>query len=163
MDPDEAAEFFKANFLEIAEKCIPRAPKKFRKSTHPWLTNAGVEAVREKLAAQGQEDERDKAEQCSRILMGEFNEHVSRSRGKLADDKGSPKKWWVQARQLMQSRQKTSSIPALKNGNLWTTDAKGKADCVVDTFAKKNKMCELDVNEYTDIGKLHEVRRRPGS
>ena len=151
MHPDNCAEFFTRNLLELAETAIPRESKRFVKSSHPWLTEVGIKAVQDKLAAQGQEDERAKAEQCSAILMNEFNEHVQRSRDKLVGEHVSPKKWWIRARQLLQARQKTSSIPALKKGGEWIIDAQCKADCFVDTFAGKNAMCDLESNEYSEI------------
>ena len=151
MHPDESATFFTQKLLELSEAAIPRERKSFRKCTHPWLTPAAVDAVRDKLAAQGTENERPKAESCSATLMVAFNDHVQRSREKLVVENGASKKWWVQARQLMQARQKTSSIPALRSRGEWITDAQGKADCFVDTFSRKNIMCELEENEYSEI------------
>ena len=71
MDPDAGAEFFTNSVLDLTQECIPRVNKDFKKSTHPWLTDLAVEAVKEKLAAQGTEAEREKAERCSSVLMGE--------------------------------------------------------------------------------------------
>ena len=68
MHPDESATFFTQKLLELSEAAIPRERKSFRKCTHPWLTPAAVDAVRDKLAAQGTENERPKAESCSATL-----------------------------------------------------------------------------------------------
>ena len=47
--------------LRIAEETIPRRIANIRKSTHPWLTERGEDAVRRKHAAQGTEQEAEAA------------------------------------------------------------------------------------------------------
>ena len=151
MKPDECAEFFTVHVLQLAEQCIPREHKKFVKSTHPWLSERAVSAVQAKHLAQGKADEHEKSQQCSKILLDEFHEHVQRSRHKLANESRISKGWWSKVRQFMQLKGKTSSIPALKENKEWILDPVSKANCFADTFRRKNEMIGIEENEYTHI------------
>lgn len=59
--PSEGTQRLTKQLLHIAEHNIPRRSVKIRKSTHPWLTERGEEAVRRKHGAQGTEQEADAA------------------------------------------------------------------------------------------------------
>ena len=55
--------------LNLAEDNIPRRSVTIHKSTHPWLTERGEEAVRRKHVAQGSAVEAEAARECSAILL----------------------------------------------------------------------------------------------
>ena len=74
--PSEGAKRFTEELLNIAEENIPRRSANIRKSTHPWLTERGEEAVRRKHAAQGTEQETEAARECSEILLEEHYDFV---------------------------------------------------------------------------------------
>ena len=55
------------------------------KSTHPWLTERGEEAVQRKHAAQGTEQEAEAARERSDMLLEEHYDYVGKMRMKLLD------------------------------------------------------------------------------
>ena len=74
--PSEGATRFTEELLRIAEENIPKRSTSIRKTTHPWLTERGEEAVRRKHAAQGTEQEAVAARECSEILLEEHYDFV---------------------------------------------------------------------------------------
>ena len=56
--------------LNLAEDNIPRRSVTIHKSTHPWLTERGEEAVRRKYAAQGSTDEAKESIRMQRNTSG---------------------------------------------------------------------------------------------
>ena len=117
--PSEGTTRFTEELLSIAEENIPKRTASIRKTTHPWLTERGEEAVRRKHAAQGTEQEAVAARECSEILLEEHYDYVGNMRSKLVDAKPSSKNWWSNARRLMDKKQRVSNIPALKQGAEW--------------------------------------------
>ena len=113
MEPDDSAQFFTNEWLRLAEQCIPRETKTFTNSTHPWFSEWAISAAQSKHMAQRTPEERVQIEQCSKVLMEKFDDHVKRSKGKLACENRVSKGWWAKVRQFMQLREKTVSIPAL--------------------------------------------------
>ena len=79
--------------LRIAEENIPRRIANIRKSTHPWLTKRGEDAVRRKHAAQGTEHEAEAARECSEILLAEHYDFFEKTRQNLMEAKLSSKNW----------------------------------------------------------------------
>ena len=155
-NPSDGARMLTDQLLSLAETSIPKRTIAVRKSSHPWLTERGEEAVRQKHAAQGTDREAEAARECSEILMEEQRVFIRKMRGELADAKSSSKSWWSKARRLMDQRQRVSSIPALKKGETWVMDTVEKADLFCDTFAKKNIMIPEEPNEYSEITAMHE-------
>ena len=74
--PSEGAQRLTEQLLRIIEDNIPRRAVKIRKTTHPWLTERGEEAVRRKHEAQGTEQEADAAREYSEILLEEHYECI---------------------------------------------------------------------------------------
>ena len=52
----------------------------------------------------------------------------------------SSKQWWGINRQLMRRRAQATSIPVLKEGDRWLTDAKDKADAFARVFVSKSNL-----------------------
>ena len=78
--PSEGAQRLTEQLLRITEDNIPRRAVKIRKTTHPWLTERGEEAVRRKHEAQGTEQEADAARECSETLLEEHYEYIGKMR-----------------------------------------------------------------------------------
>ena len=74
--PSEGAQRLTEQLLHIAEDNIPRRSVKIKKSSHPWLTEHGEEAVRRKHEAQGTEQEAEAARECNEILLEEHDEYI---------------------------------------------------------------------------------------
>ena len=125
--------------LHIAEDNIPNRLVSIRKSTHPFLTERREEAVRRKHEAQGTDREAAAAQECSAILLDEHYDFVRKMRLDLVEAKPAFKQWWSKIRHLMNSKQRVSNIPALKDGTAWILDAEGKANCSVSCF-ETNKL-----------------------
>ena len=120
-----------------------------KKSTHPWLTERGEEAVRRQHAAQGTEQEAELARECNEILMEEHYEYVAKMPVKLVEAKPSSKSWWSNARRLTNRKQRVSNIPALKNGTEWILEAEEKANCFVSAFEANNIMLWAELRNTT--------------
>ena len=148
--------------LDMAEDNVPKRTVQMRKSTHPWLTERGEEAVRRKHEAQGTDRETDIARECSAILMEDQYAFVHKMRGDLADARVSSKSWWSKARRLLDQKLQVSSIPALKHESRWILEAEGKANCFADIVEKKNVMIDEESNEYSAIVDVHEPIARSG-
>ena len=151
----EGAQRLTEQLLQIAEANVPTRFLKISKSTHPWLTERGEEAVRRKHAAQGTEQEAEAARECSNILMDEHYDFVWKMQTKLLEAKPSLKNWWSNVRRLTDRKQRVSNIPALKQGTEWILEAEEKANCFANAFESKNVMIEAEVNEYSEIPCVH--------
>ena len=140
MFPSDGAKRLTEQLLRIAGENIPKRSVTIRKSTHPWLTERGEEAVRRKHAAQGTEKEAEAASECSNILMEEHYDFVRKMRTKLMEAQPASKSWWSNARRLTDRKQRVSNIPALKCGTEWILEAEDKANCFANAFEAKNSM-----------------------
>ena len=149
--PSEGAKRMTDTLLNLAEDNIPRRSVTIHKSTHPWLTERGEEAVRRKHAAQGSAVEAEAARECSAILLEEQYAYVQTMRSELLEAKPASKQWWAKVRRIADRKQKVSSIPALKDGAKWILESEGKANCFATTFAAKNVMIDEEANEYSAI------------
>ena len=155
--PSEGAQQLTDKLLHIAEDNIPKRSVSIRKSTHPWLTERGEEAVRRNHAAQGTDQEAEAARECSDILLQEHYDYVGNMRVKLLDAKPSSKAWWANARRLTDRKQRVSNIPALKRGTEWILEAEEKANCFVSASEAKNTMSNEELNEYSEIACTHPI------
>ena len=139
-----SAEDALAYFLEILwlhlVKFIPRKSIVTRKSTHPWLNEKCKEAVLRKNRAEGTGNFGTECENCNRILNVERAAWVQRTKDQLAALPRSSKKWWRLNRQLMRRRAAATSIPVLKDGAQWLTDAKSKADAFARVLSSKSQL-----------------------
>ena len=100
--------------LSAAAECIPQREAVVHRSSHPWLTKKAMAAVAKKHSAQGGPGEAAAALECSAVLLAEHNTYVQKTRDEMATLKQGSKLWWTRARQLLQQKARTSSIPALK-------------------------------------------------
>ena len=155
--PSEGAQRLTEQLLQIAEDNIPRRAVKIKKSTHPWLTERGEDAVRRKHAAQGTEHEAAAARECSDILLEEHYEYMGKMREKLMEAKPSSKSWWSNARRFTDRKHGVSNIPGLKRGTEWILEAEEKANCFVSAFESKNIMIDGDHNECSPIAYAHPI------
>ena len=125
--------------FRIAEKNIPKRSVTIRKSTHPWLTERGEEAVRRKHAAQGTEQEAEAARECSDILMEEHYDFVRKMRMKLMEAQPASKSWWSNARRLTDRKQRVSTIPALKCRTDWILEAEDQSELLCERFRSETR------------------------
>jgi len=103
-DANHGAEKLTAEILKIGTQFIPRRHLYERKSTHPWINEEVVRAVRDKLAAQGTTMEADLTKRCSACIMGAYGKHVARERKQLQELPKGAKAWWSRSRRLMQNK-----------------------------------------------------------
>ena len=155
--PSEGARLLTEKLLHIAEDNIPKRCVSIKKTTHPWLTQRGEEAVRQKHEAQGTEREAEAARECSETLLEEHYDFVRSMRLKLAEARPASKNWWTKVKGLMNRKQRVSNIPALKDESTWLLDAEQKANCFVKCFESKNVMIEEEANEYSEVDVAHAV------
>ena len=72
-DPDEGARHLSETLLQHASCCTKKKHVIERKSTHPWLNDAVQRAVRDKRDAEGTSAEKEKAKDCSSVVMQEYD------------------------------------------------------------------------------------------
>ena len=152
LDANAATEQMSTIILAAMDDCIPQRILKERKSSHPWLTDRAVHAVKAKHAARRTDQEQQAATECSRILLQERESFRMRACNKLSKLPAGSKQWWSKSRQLMDRKSGSSSIPALKapDGH-WILDAEGKAEHLATTFAAKCTLPDAETGAYTDI------------
>lgn len=137
------------DIMECSQANIPTRTMVERKATHEWLTPQILEEVRKKHAAAGTADEKDAAERCSRTIVGEFGKFVQKKKEELRNAQRGSKSWWREARKLAHLSGPVHSTPALKSGDGWVKEAKGKADLFMTTFTAKYVVPPLAVNSYS--------------
>ena len=86
---------------------------------------------------------------CADTLRAEYISYGDREKQALVDVKRGSKVWCSKSRRLLQTKQKTSSIPALKVNGVWELDAKKKAAAFAESFLAKAVLPELVTNKYT--------------
>ena len=110
------------------------------KRSHPWLNERAKEAIMRKNNAEGTPSYSEKREECVRILAEERKKYVQKMKEKLQDLPKKSKKWWQINRELLNRKCKTSSIPNLKSGSNWITEAKDKANAFAQFFVDKAEL-----------------------
>ena len=109
LDTSAAADHLSNIILEQMREHILSKEIEEKKTSHPWLTDRAVEAVRVKHSLRGSEQERAANVECSKILMEEYNGYVHRTRRKLQELPRGSKQWWTLSRQLMQKKMSSKS------------------------------------------------------
>ena len=66
--------------LQAAFSCINKKTLSETKSTHPWLSEGVMQAVEAKRVASSTADEGAKSQECSRIVLEEYDRWVSQVR-----------------------------------------------------------------------------------
>ena len=152
LDPDEGAEKLTQIILKLSRECIPEKWISEHKTKHPWLSGKVLALVQEKADAQGSVQEAALTQACSEGVLQEFHEWVRKTRDAIARLPRGSKQWWTKTRELLMKAQKVCSVPALKSEEgEWVRDAKGKADLLADTFARKNLMREAEENQFSGV------------
>ena len=150
--PSEGARLMTEKLLHIVDDNIPKRCVSIRKTTHPWLTQQGEDAVRRKYETWGSDRETEAARECSEILLDEHYDFVRKMKTELAEARPASKHWWSKVRELMNRKQRVSNIPALKDGSTWLLDAEAKANWFANCFESKNVMPGEEDNEYSEVG-----------
>ena len=151
-NPDVGAEALSSKVLEIAETCIKKKRIIERKSTHPWLNENVLLAVAAKRDAEDTQIEKQRAKECSQVVLREHSKWADRVKEELRDMARGSKSWWARERQLQQQKQKCCSIPALKSSDgIWVRDSQGKADLLAETLSGKYSLPAQCENEYTEL------------
>ena len=100
------------------------------------------ETIRLKHVAEGTEKFAEESQKCAATLSEGKQEYVVKLKEKFAGLPKCSKKWWSLCRELLHRKAKLSTVPALKDGANWLSDAKAKADLFVRTFASKSTLPE---------------------
>ena len=127
-------------------KHIPRSKVNNYKSTHPWLNERSKAAIRHKNAAEGTERFEEERKKCAQILDEERAAWVQLTKTKLANLPRSSKRWWRLNRELLHRKANVVSIPTLRDGTGWLSDATSKANAFAHTFASKSQLPEESVD-----------------
>ena len=152
MRPDDAAEFLTSTIIEQAEQCIGRKTVRMPRSSHPWLNDRAINMIQAKNAAEGTAEEKTIAEKCSKVILEEQQAWITKTKQEMHNMRSGSKQWWAKSRQLLDSKTKVSSIPALKKPDgEWEFDPQGKAEMLADTFTKKYGLAELHDNKYSTL------------
>ena len=93
-DPDEGAAELTCRLLRWMSDCIPVRTVTQRKSTHPWLTDAVLDKVAKKQAAEGTDLEREASEDCSKAILEAYREYTHKKREELRTLSKGSKGWW---------------------------------------------------------------------
>jgi len=147
---EDSAESALEHFLEVLwlhlVKHIPRTQVTNKKSTHPWLNEKCRAAIRQKNAAEGTERFKEASKQCTNILNEERAAWVRLTKTKLAKLPRSSKRWWRLNRELLHRKANVVSIPTLRQGTEWLSDAASKANAFAHTFSSKSELPEESVD-----------------
>jgi len=137
-------------FLEVLwlllVKHIPRRKIRTYKSTHPWLNERCKAAIRKKNEADGTERFEEEQKRCTKVLNEERAAWVQRTKATLAGLPRTSKRWWRLNRQLLHRKANVVSIPTLRDGSDWLSDATSKANAFARTFASKSVLPEEGVD-----------------
>ena len=87
LDVDSAERFFHRLTFAILRHHVRERELCERKSTHPWLNERCVEAIRAKNASAGPEAFAARTNECNAIIFAKFTQHIVRMRDKLVKEK----------------------------------------------------------------------------
>ena len=97
-----------------------------------------MRAVSDKNAAHGTENQKAASKTCSEVILKNYKAWAERSRQKLLSLGRGSKAWWSKPRELLRSKQKTRSIPALKgDAGVWVLKPLDKANSLASHFKSK--------------------------
>ena len=109
-------------------------------------------AVHRKIVASGTIYFEEARDNCSSTLKEEYDKYIGKMRDKLLSLPRGSKEWWKLSRQLALMKEKSCSIPALKNqDNQWMLDAPGKANLFMETFKKKCVLPAVVGNQFSHL------------
>ena len=110
---EDAAQTFLSHLWVLLCRHIPFSETFHEKRSHPWLNDRCEKAIQKKNAAENSEDFHMKRDECSKILKEEYQAYLHNLKSKIAELPKGSKRWWKLNRQLLERKQKISSI--LKN------------------------------------------------
>ena len=94
-----------------------------------------MQAVADRDAAEGTDNERLAVLECSRIMKEEREAYIEKTKKKLLELPQGSKLWWTKTRELLGEDAKVCNIPALKaEDGSWVVDAKERADLLARTM-----------------------------
>ena len=126
--------------LDTSKRFIKYGPKTFHKSSHEYLNEKCLSAIKKKMEAAGGANEVEATQACSKVLLEEFKLWQARMRVVLAELPKGSKKWW-RLNSTLQSREgKCSSIPPLKENKKWILDPKEKANLFAKVWKAKSTL-----------------------
>ena len=134
--PSQGAKRLTQTILVAVKDSIPTRILVERKSTHPWLNSRVLEAIARKQAASGTNAEPEASRVCNELILCEFTKFMNSAREHLGNLRRGSKQWWGLARQLLNHKSKSSSVPALKTSTGdWIMDAHGKSVQMASCFS----------------------------
>ena len=148
-DVDSAERHLHLQIFATLRRHIPEREISERKSSHPWVNDRCLAAIRAKNESLGTADWDNKAAESSAILFEEFGAYLERMRAKLAKERRGSKSWWRITNEIMQKKAKCSQIPAFKAGNEWLHQPLEKADALATHFSSKFVLPPLETNEFS--------------
>ena len=116
---------------------IPFREVKMKKKSHPWLNKKCEAAILAKNNAQEGIDFEEKRRYCSQVLTEEYQSYVEVLKQKIADLKKGSKEWWKLNRELLNRKNKCSSIPPLRQDGEWKKSPYEKANTFAQKFQEK--------------------------
>ena len=143
---EDALQFFMETLWLLLCIFIPYTEIKIEKRSHPWLNERCSQAILEKNQAENTEAFDAKRKACSQILSEEYKRHVTTLKEKIANLKKGSKQWWRLNRELLDKKNKLSSIPPLRDGSTWIDDSKSKANLLAQKFDAKAKLPNEEVD-----------------
>ena len=136
---DDAAAFFLDALWTLLCTFIPYEEVILQQRSHPWLNKRCEEAIKAKNAAELSPNFNEIRNQCKAILNEEYHKYVKKLKDRISNLQKGSKEWWRLNRELFQKKTKCSSIPPLRDGEVWINGSKEKADLFAKTFLEKSK------------------------
>ena len=96
-------------------KHVPERELFEHKSTHPWLNERCIEAIRLKNASAGPEAFVARTRECNGIIFEEHTKYIVRMRDKLANEKRGSKSWWKITNEIMQQTGPDFTDPSIES------------------------------------------------
>ena len=90
---EDALSFFYEILWNHLIKYIPRRRVKEKKSSHPWLNERSISAVKRKNAAENTDRFQAEADRCAQVLMEERAKYISSLKQKLSSLPKGSKRW----------------------------------------------------------------------
>ena len=121
---EDALAFFYEVLWNHLIKFIPRCSIKEKKSSHPWLNQRSIDAIKRKNDAENTDRFQVETDKCTQVLMEERGRYITTLKEKLVSLPKGSKRWWQINRELLNRKGKLSSIPLLKKENNWIIEIK---------------------------------------
>ena len=117
---------------------IPSGTIDFVKRSHSWLNEACAQAIHAKNHAEGSAEYESSRDKCAQVLNDAYHDYVAKLKIMISGLQKSDKQWWRLNRELINKKNKLSSIPPLKDSHgKWCLDNLAKANLLASTWAAK--------------------------